>query len=88
MADKGNDIGSRIVHRTGQGFAHTVPAEEHFGTPEEIANRVGGTFKTLPDNVPSNFRQLGPKAVGGAFDEKRPTGRSGNAKFGNSRRYT
>jgi hypothetical protein len=83
-----NDTASRMTHATGQGFARTIPKRSVFGTPEEIGNRVGGTFQTLPDNVPSNFRQLGPESSGGNFNEKKPRNYRGDQKFGNPRRYS
>lgn len=88
MPDKSNDTASRVKHATGQGFAHTVPDKSHFGTPEEIQGRVGGTFQSLPDNKPSNFRQLGPASTGENFNNRRPTARKGNQKFGDPRHYT
>ena len=81
MPDKGNDIGARST------IKRRIPRENVFGTPEEIKERVGGSFNTLPDNNPSNFRQLGPNPSGGSMDDKKPTNRSGNQKFGNPRRY-
>ena len=82
-----NDTGSRIKHATGQGFARTIPEKHVFGTPDEISHRVGGSFSSLPDNNPSNFKQLGPQSSGGNANDKKPTNRSGNQKFGNPRRY-
>ena len=82
-----NNTGARIKHATGEGFAHTVPAKHVFGTPEEIAHRVGGTFSTLPDNAPSNFRQLGPKSKGSNTNDHKPITREGTQKYGNPRRY-
>lgn len=90
MADLGlggNDTSSRIKHATSQGFEQTTPSKHVFGTPEEIAARVGGTFATLPDAKPSNFRQLGPSSPGGNVNDLKPTGRSGNQKFGNPRSH-
>jgi hypothetical protein len=90
MADLGlggNDTSGRIKHATGQNFAQNVPTKHVFGTPEEIQARVGGTFSTLPDNKPSNFRQLGPSAPGGNVNDLKPTGRSGNQKYGNPRSH-
>lgn len=79
-----NDTSSRIKHATANGFAHDVPTKHQFGTPEEIAARVGGSIaKPLTDSLPSNFRQLGPASPGGNMNDRRPTGRSGNQKFGN-----
>ncbi len=86
MPDKGNDIGSRIKH-VGAG-KHAVPAKSVFGTPEEIGNRVGGTFRTLVDNHPTNFRQLGPEGKGGNANDQPMKTKSGNAKFGSPRKYT
>jgi len=80
MPDKGNDISAR---QTGK---HRIPRENVFGTPEEIKERVGGSLNTLSDNRPSTFRQIGPQG-GGSFDDKRPTSRSGDQKFGNARKY-
>lgn len=87
MPDKGNDTGSRVKHATAQGFAHSVPEKSKFGTPEEIGARVGGSFTSLPDSKPSNFRQLGPASTGENFNNKRPSSRKGNAKYGNPRSY-
>lgn len=87
MPDKSNDTGSRMTHRTAQGFARDVPQVVKHGTPEEIGNRVGGTFRTLPDNVPSNFKQLGPESQGGVFQQRKIASKSGNQKFGNAKRY-
>lgn len=84
---KENDTGSRMTHKTGQGFARNVPAKHQHGTPEEIGARVGGTFSTLPDNKPSNFRQLGPGSVGGNVNDLKPRAYKGNQKFGNPRDY-
>lgn len=81
-----NDTTSRVKHATGQGFEHTIPARHVFGTPDEIAARVGGTFPTLPDRHATNFRQLGPKG-GGTITGKGPQRYMGNQKFGNPRRY-
>lgn len=64
-----------------------VPATSKFGTPEEIANRVGGTFRTKPENLPSNFRQLGGGAAGANPNSRTPTTKAGREKFGNPRRY-
>ena len=91
MADLGlggNDTSSRIKHvgnkiTSGQ----NVPAKHIFGTPEEIAARVGGTFPTHPANKPSNFRQLGPASPGGNINDLKPTTKSGPTKFGNPRGY-
>lgn len=86
MPDKSNDTGSRIKH-VGHG-AHSVPAKNVFGTPEEIGARVGGTFKSLPDNKPSNFRQLGPGGSGGTTQNAGVVKRAGNQKFGDPRSYS
>jgi hypothetical protein len=83
-----NDTSKRIKHATGQGFARTIPEKHVFGTPEEIGHRVGGTIQSLPDNNPTNFRQLGPSSAGGNYNEKKPREFKGNQKFGNPRRYT
>ncbi len=85
-----NDTASRMTHQTGQGFARTIPAKHVFGTSEEVEHRVGGTFKTLPDRLATNFRQLGPESAGGNVNDKRssPKPYSGNQKFGNPRRYS
>lgn len=80
--DKSNDTGSRIKHATAQGFARTVPAKAQLGTPEELQARVGGTMKSLSDNRPSNFRQLGPGSQGGNANDLTPRRRSGNQKYG------
>jgi hypothetical protein len=82
-----NDTGSRIKHATGGGFAHTIPAKHVFGTQEEIAHRVGGTFSSLPDNHPSNFKQLGPASGGSNINDRKPITRSGLQKYGNPRKY-
>lgn len=82
-----NDTGKRIKHATGEGFAHTIPAKHVFGTEEEIAHRVGGTFPTLPDNNPTVFRQVGPKSPGSNVNDHKVITRSGNQKFGSPRRY-
>jgi hypothetical protein len=84
-----NDTASRIKHATGQGFERTIPEKHVFGTPEEIAHRVGGTFATLPDRTPTSFKQLGPDSAGGNVNDKRlaPKRYSGNQKFGSPRRY-
>lgn len=82
-----NDTASRIKHATGQGFARTIPEKHVFGTPDEIGHRVGGTIPSLPDNHPSNFKQLGPQSSGGNANDKKPRNYSGNQKFGNPRRY-
>ena len=87
MGLKSNDTDGRIIHRTGQGFARDVPAKHKHGTPEEIGARVGGTFTTLPDNKPSNFRQLGPSSQGGNVNDLKARGYKGDQKFGNPRRY-
>lgn len=87
MASKENDTGKRIKHATAQGFAHTIPSKHVFGTPEEIAHRVGGTFSSLPDGHPTNFKQLGPGSKGSNVNDARPATHSGNQKFGNPRRY-
>lgn len=88
MADKSNDTGSRIVHKTGQGFARNVPARFQHGTVEEITARVGGTFSTLPDNKPTTFKQLGPASSGGNANDLKPRARKGLQKFGNAHEYT
>lgn len=80
MPDKGNDISARSTGK------HRIPRENIFGTPEEIKERVGGSFKTLPDNRASNFRQIGPKG-GGSIDDLSPKTKSGDSKFGNPRHY-
>lgn len=82
-----NDTASRVKHATGQGFDRTIPAKHVFGTPEEIAHRVGGTIPSLPDRHPSNFRQLGPASAGGNANDRKPREYKGNQKFGNPRRY-
>lgn len=87
MPSKNNDTGSRIKSATRASFVRRAPDTSVFGTPEEIANRVGGTFKTLPDNVPSNFRQIGPDAGGANPNNASPRRYSGNQKFGEPRRY-
>ena len=85
-----NDTAARMTHATGQGFERTIPEKHVFGTPDEIAHRVGGTFKTLPDRVATRFKQLGPESAGGNVNDKRSTPKpySGNLKFGNPRRYS
>lgn len=88
MADKANDTASRIKHATRSSFVRSVPDKHKFGTSDEIAARVGGTIQSLPDNNPSNFRQLGPDSAGGNYNERKPKGYSGNQKFGNPRRYS
>ena len=87
MPSKNNDTGSRIKSTTRSSFVRRPPEKAVFGTPEEIGNRVGGTFKTLPDNTPSNFRQLGPDGGGANPGAATPARRSGNQKFGDGRRY-
>jgi len=82
-----NDTTERIKHATGQGFAHTIPAKHVFGTPEEIAHRVGGTFPSLPDNHPTQFEQIGPKSAGSNVNDHKPLTRSGLQKFGSPRKY-
>jgi len=84
-----NDTAARMTHATGQNFERTVPEKHVFGTPDELKHRVGGTFKTLPDRVPTHFKQLGPESAGGNVNDKRtaPKARSGNLKFGSPRRY-
>jgi hypothetical protein len=82
-----NDTASRIKHATGEGFAHTIPAKHVFGTPEEIAHRVGGTFATLPDNAATTFKQIGAKSGGSNTNDHKPITREGTQKFGNPRRY-
>jgi hypothetical protein len=85
--DTRNDTASRIKHATGEGFAHTIPAKHAFGTQEEIAHRVGGTFPSLPDNHPTNFKQIGPASGGSNINDHKPITRSGAQKFGNPRKY-
>jgi hypothetical protein len=85
--DKENDTASRIKHATGQGFAHTIPSKHVFGTPEEIAHRVGGTFSSLPDNHPTDFKQLGPKSGGSNVNDHRPATHEGTQKWANPRKY-
>lgn len=87
MPSKSNDTGSRLKSQTRGDFVRRVPAERMFGTPEEIQNRVGGTFGTLPDNAPSSFTQIGPGTGGARPDALSPQKRSGNQKFGDGRRY-
>jgi hypothetical protein len=82
-----NDTAERIKHATGQGFAHTIAEKHVFGTPEEIAHRVGGTFPSLPDNHPSSFKQIGPAPSEGNLNTKKPRNYSGNQKFGSPRKY-
>ena len=82
-----NDTASRMKHATGQGFAHTIPAKHVFGTPEEIAHRVGGTFTTLTDNRPTDFKQIAAKSGGSNTNDHKPITREGTQKFGNPRRY-
>jgi hypothetical protein len=82
-----NDTASRIKHATGQGFERTIPAKHVFGTEDEIGHRVGGTFPSLPDRKPTNFRQLGPASAGGNANDRKPRAYSGNQKFGSPRRY-
>lgn len=82
-----NDTHKRMTHATGSGFARTIPTKHVFGTPDEIEHRVGGTFKTLPDRVPTRFKQLGPDSAGGNFNDAGIKPKSGNQKFGNPRRY-
>lgn len=83
-----NDTNSRVKSATRGSFVRRAPAKYTHGEPEEISARVGGTFKTLPDNAPSNFRQLGPDATTNKnVLDLSPDRKSGNAKFGNSRRY-
>jgi hypothetical protein len=82
-----NDTASRIKHATGQKFEQTIPAKHVFGTQEEIEHRVGGTFSSLPDRNPTNFKQLGPVAPGGNTNDRKPKNYSGNQKFGSPRRY-
>lgn len=84
---KDNDISSRMTHKTGQGFAHTTPKEVMHGTPEEISARVGGSFRTMTDNAATHFTQIGPAGSGGTLNRKSVDRKSGNAKFGNPRRY-
>lgn len=86
MPDKGNDTGARMKHATRASFKHEIPAKTHFGTPEEIADRVGGSLRSMTDNHPTVFKQIGPDA-GGDFTAKKPSSRSGDSKFGNPRKY-
>ena len=85
--DSTNDANSRFISRTAQGFSHRPPKATVFGEVEEIGGRVGGTFHTLSDSTPSNFRQLGPASGGGNANNARPKSYSGNMKFGSGRRY-
>lgn len=82
-----NDTASRIKHATGSGFAHSIPAKHVFGTEEEIGHRVGGTFSSLPDSHPTRFSQIRPTPPGSNFNDRKPTAKVGNQKFGNPRRY-
>jgi hypothetical protein len=83
-----NDTASRIKHATAEGFAHTIPSKHVFGTPEEIAHRVGGTFASLPDNHATKFSQIGPKSGGSNVNDHKPATKSGDQKFGNPRHYS
>lgn len=82
-----NDTAKRVKHATGEGFAHTIPAKHVFGTEEEIAHRVGGTFSSLPDNHATAFHQIGPKSPGSNVNDHKPITRSGLQKYGNPRKY-
>lgn len=82
-----NDTASRIKHATAEGFAHTLPSKYVFGTAEEIAHRVGGTFPSLPDSHATSFKQLGPGSKGSNVNDARPATKSGLQKFGNPRKY-
>lgn len=87
MPSKNNDTGARLKSQTRASFVRRAPDKAVFGDEAEIANRVGGTIGTLPDNAPSKFVQLGPDAGGARPDNFSPTKRAGNQKFGNGRRY-
>ena len=82
-----NDTASRMTHATRSDFKHTIPSKHVFGTVEELEHRVGGTLNTLPDNHPSNFRQIGPDAGGGNMNDHKVNSKSGDSKFGNPRKY-
>lgn len=86
--DSTNDANSRIISKTSQGFAHRPPKTTVFGESDEIANRVGGTFPSLSDAKPSNFRQLGPASGGGNANNQKPKSYKGDQKFGNPRSYS
>lgn len=82
-----NDYKERIKHNTGQDFAHMPPSKHVFGDPDEIGNRVGGTFPTLPDRLATTFRQIGPSSAGGNANNARPKTNKGNQKSGDPGRY-
>ena len=82
-----NTTTKRMKHATHASFARTIPEKHVFGTEAEIEHRVGGTFSTLPDRFPTEFKQIGPDSGGGNFNDHKPREFKGNQKFGNPRRY-
>lgn len=84
---KDNDTGARLSASHRGRYKHDVPAKVHFGTTEEIHDRVGGSLKTLVSSAPTNFKQLGPDGSGGNMNDHSIAKRSGDQKFGNPRRY-
>lgn len=83
-----NDTNSRIKSATRGEWVHRPDKKYVHGEQDEIAARVGGTIPSLPDSNPTSFTQIGPNAADtGRPSSRRPTTKSGNAKFGDARRY-
>lgn len=86
--DPFNDTKGRRISKTRSGFVANPGPENVFGNPEEIAVRVGRTYKSLPDNNQTNFKQLGPDGPGAANpNQGSARAYKGDQKFGNPRRY-
>jgi len=69
------------------GSTKQIPERYQFGTPEEISERVQTNYVTPPSTTPSSFQQIRPGPSGGDVNSTAPSGRSGNQKYGNPRRY-
>jgi hypothetical protein len=87
--DQTNDVWERLQagHNTGQNFAHSTPQQHLFGAPEEIRNRVGGTYNLyLNDRHATVFKQIGPTGAQGNANQAKPKAYKNNGgkamKFG------
>jgi hypothetical protein len=67
------------------------PASVVHGSEDNLARRVGGLVQhgfTVPDRMPTVFRQIGPESTGSDATGRRAIAYQGGSKFGNSRAYT
>jgi hypothetical protein len=89
--DQTNDPNERLANQVGEARPWRAPAANVLGTPEELGYRVGGLVQhgfTIPDRLPTKFRQLTQDGPGGNANRKLPRRYRGGSKFGDSHAYS